>query len=277
MPPQWYPTHSNAYYVGVTGGSFTEVSCMGMPSIIHWLQPENNRYQNPFGTEIALFRTSEGGMARMAVSWDTPGPSGEMGRVRGQKGIVLRQVRRRRGDRACRSPRRPPLPPGVEAGGHGGSHGQLMNEFVAAILEDRKPLVDIAQALNMTVAGIVAHTSALKNGETAEDPAVHVGLEGVRPLPARQRASMPQPAAIVIAYTFRRSRNAGPRKPFTRLPTPRVPPLRRGNWISAAGMCSITRWSLIQQLRPRRATSTLRVGCRQVPAGACHPCRQRWP
>ena len=24
LPPQWYPTHSNAYYVGVTGGSFTE-------------------------------------------------------------------------------------------------------------------------------------------------------------------------------------------------------------------------------------------------------------
>ncbi|MDP6720441.1 MAG: Gfo/Idh/MocA family oxidoreductase, partial [Pirellulaceae bacterium] len=25
LPPQWYPTHSNAYYTGVTGGSFTEV------------------------------------------------------------------------------------------------------------------------------------------------------------------------------------------------------------------------------------------------------------
>ena len=24
LPPQWYPTHSNAYYSGVTGGSFTE-------------------------------------------------------------------------------------------------------------------------------------------------------------------------------------------------------------------------------------------------------------
>ena len=32
LPPQWYPTHSNAYYVCVTGGSFTEVSCLGMPS-----------------------------------------------------------------------------------------------------------------------------------------------------------------------------------------------------------------------------------------------------
>jgi hypothetical protein len=45
-----------------------------------------------------------------------------------------------------------------------------MNEFVTAILQDRKPLVDIAQALNMTVAGIVAHESALKGGERKKIP-----------------------------------------------------------------------------------------------------------
>ena len=44
LPPQWYPTHSNAYYVGVGGGSFTEVCCMGMPSVIKHLRPENNPY-----------------------------------------------------------------------------------------------------------------------------------------------------------------------------------------------------------------------------------------
>tara|TARA_Y100000588_G_scaffold341208_1_gene385110 strand:- start:490 stop:1485 length:996 start_codon:yes stop_codon:yes gene_type:complete len=38
LPPQWYPTHSNAYYVGVTGGSFTEVSCMGMRSTVEHLK-----------------------------------------------------------------------------------------------------------------------------------------------------------------------------------------------------------------------------------------------
>jgi hypothetical protein len=65
---------------------------------------------------------------------------------------------------------RPALPPSVEPGGHGGSHGHLTNEFVTAILEDRKPLVDIAAALDMTVPGIVAHQSALKNGETLAIP-----------------------------------------------------------------------------------------------------------
>ena len=168
LPPQWYPTHSNAYYVGVTGGSFTEVSCMGIPSRIHHLQPANNRYQNPFGTQIAMFRTSEGGTSRMAVSWDTPGAGGEMGRIRGQKGSFYGKYEGL--DKSLPDTKRPPLPPGVAGGGHGGSHGYLMNEFVTAILQDRKPLVHIAMALNLTAAGIVAHQSALKNGELMKIP-----------------------------------------------------------------------------------------------------------
>jgi predicted dehydrogenase len=168
LPPQFYPTHSNAYYVGVTGGSFTEVSCMGMPSKVAHLQPANNRYKNPFGTEIALFRTSEGGSARMAVSWDTPGFSGEMGRIRGQRGTYYEKYEGL--EKALPSLVRPPLPPGVASGGHGGSHGYLMDEFVTAILQNRTPLVNIAWALNMTVSGIVAHQSALKNGELLKIP-----------------------------------------------------------------------------------------------------------
>jgi predicted dehydrogenase len=175
LPPQWYPTHSNAYYVGVTGGNFTEVSCMGMPSLRHELQPANNRYQNPFGTEIALFRTSEGGMARMAVSWDTPGYGGEIGRVRGQRGSMVGMDYQGQ-EKTLPNLAKPPLPPGVQPGGHGGSHGYLGHEFVMSIIEDRQPLVNIAWALNMTVAGIVAHQSALKNGELMKIP--QYGVEG---------------------------------------------------------------------------------------------------
>ena len=168
LPPQWYPTHSNAYYIGATGGSFTEVTCMGMPSRIEHLQPKNNRYQNAFGSEIAMFRTSEEGMSRMAVSWDSPGSGGEMGRVRGQKGSFYGKYDGL--EKSLPDTRRPPLPPGVAPGGHGGSHGFLTDEFVSSILQNRKPLVDIAQALNMTVAGIVAHQSALKGGELIKIP-----------------------------------------------------------------------------------------------------------
>ena len=168
LPPQWYPTHSNAYYIGVNGGSFTEVSCLGMPSIINHLKAENNSYKNAFGTEIALFRTNGGGTARMGVSWDTPGDGGERGRVRGQRGSFYGAYEGLEKNLPVLS--RPPLPPGVSPGGHGGSHGYLMNEFVSSIIEDRKPLVNIAMALNLTVAGIVAHESAKRNGELMKIP-----------------------------------------------------------------------------------------------------------
>ena len=132
---------------------------MGKPSIVPHLRPENNAYRNPFGSEVALFRTSEGGMSRMAVSWDIVVAGGERGRVYGQKY-----------EKGTVNTSRPPLPAGVGAGAHGGSHGYLMSEFVDAILRNRKPWVDVAQALNMTVAGIVAHQSALRDGELLKIP-----------------------------------------------------------------------------------------------------------
>jgi predicted dehydrogenase len=168
-PPQWYPTHATAYYGCVTGGSFTEVSCLGMPSLIKEFRPGNNRYKNPFGTEIALLRTSEGGMSRIGISWDTFVPGIEAGRVYGQRGYMV-GMNYTGEERKLPDLERPALPPSVDPGGHGGSHGHLMNEFVAAILEDRRPLLDIALALNLTVPGIVAHQSALKNGETLKVP-----------------------------------------------------------------------------------------------------------
>jgi predicted dehydrogenase len=157
LPPMWYPTHSNAYYVSITGGRFTEVSCLGTPGLYN--EHKENQWKNPFGTEVGIFKTSEGGISRMAVSWDMKNAHGEKGRVYGQK---------------PHNPKingaRPALPPGVGAGGHGGSHGQLTNDFITSILLDRQPTVNIGDALNMTMAGVIAHKSALKDGEWMKIP-----------------------------------------------------------------------------------------------------------
>jgi hypothetical protein len=95
-----------------------------------------------------------------------------MGRMRGQRGSFSGKYAGLKQD--LPDTRRPPLLPTVQPGGHGGSHEYLMNEFVTAILEGRKPLVDIAQSLNMTVAGIVAHQSALRDGELMKIPQYRV-------------------------------------------------------------------------------------------------------
>ena len=106
----------------------------------------------------------------MAVSWDTPGNGGEKGRVRGEKGSMDGLAISPERNLASLNVAKPPLPPSVDPGGHGGSHGYLMDEFVTAILQDRTPLVNVAWALNMSVAGVVSHQSALNDGELLKIP-----------------------------------------------------------------------------------------------------------
>ena len=167
--PLWYPTHATAYYVGVTDKPFTSVSCTGFNAGFPAWQPGANAYDNPFTDEIALFETAEGGTSRMLMCKGIYGKVNETGRIFGEKGWMI-GTNYHGTMQKLPDLRRPPLPPGVEGGGHGGSHGHLMNEFVLSILQDRKPAVDIVQALNMTVCGIVAHQSALKDGERLPVP-----------------------------------------------------------------------------------------------------------
>ena len=49
--------------------------------------------------------------------------------------------------------------------GHHGSHSHLVNEFVRSIIDDRKPWIDEEMAANITAAGILAHESAMRDGE----------------------------------------------------------------------------------------------------------------
>ena len=168
-PPLWYPTHSTAYYVGVTGQRFTAVSCGGFKSGADAFKPGANKYDNEFTDEVALFQTSEGGTSRMSMCKSVIGYHAEAGRVFGETGCMngMKYTGRMK---KLPDISRPPLPPGVPGGGHGGSHGPLMDDFVTAILEDRQPVVNVHEALAMTVPGIVAHQSALKDGETMKLP-----------------------------------------------------------------------------------------------------------
>lgn len=169
MPPLWYPTHSTAYYIGVTDKAYTSVSCVGFESGSSDFVPDVNVYDNLKTDEVALFETSEGGMSRMLKCRSTMNKGGETGRVFGEKGW-MDGTEYKGSMNDLPDITRPPLPPGVKPGGHGGSHGQLSNEFVLSILENRRPLVDVIQALNMTVPGIIAHQSALNGGERMNVP-----------------------------------------------------------------------------------------------------------
>jgi len=151
LPPMYYPTHSTAYYVGVSGKRLTQVSCLGFRGPgDEW---EKNAWDNnPFVNESALFHTSEGTMCRINVFWWGASASGESGSWIWEK------------QPTAKVPNSVPLPKSVPAGGHGGSHGPLAHEFVTALLENREPAIDVYEALAMVAPGIVAHQSALKGG-----------------------------------------------------------------------------------------------------------------
>jgi len=173
MPPMWYPTHGTAYYVSVTHGSFTRVSCQG---VLHPIpaRRQRNATGDIFHSEVGLFRTREGGAARMMVC-PAYGKYLEAGRVRGEiGGYDTTYTGTPEGAKVVASlgtrVKKYALPPGVAPGGHGGSHGYLADDFIDAILRGRKPAVDVIDALNMTVPGYYAHLSATKDGESLAIP-----------------------------------------------------------------------------------------------------------
>ena len=109
-------------------------------------------------------------MARIAMSKSIQGLVNETGRVFGERGWMDQLQYRGALQGKLPDTSRPGLPSGMPEGGHGGSHGNLTHEFISAIIEDRRPLVDIYAALAMTIPGIVAHQSALKDGERLKIP-----------------------------------------------------------------------------------------------------------
>lgn len=184
LPPMLYPTHSLGYIVGVNGERITRVSCLGWAVDHPLYSTRRNRYKNPHSTEFAAMQTDRGHMVRCNVFWNVVG-GGEQARWFGEKatlymalGDLYPDSLHRRGGRS--EPLRIPdywksemLPPEMRhESGHGGSAVFISAEFINALLEDREPECNLDEALAMTVPGIVAHQSALRNGEQLKVPQI---------------------------------------------------------------------------------------------------------
>lgn len=199
--PMGYPTHCLGRALGVTGGRAKTVSCLGTRTYVNPGDEEmhtNNRYHNPFTNESALFQTVDGSMLRVLIFWRGSSPSNESGAWYGEKmsffgpnpiGSPTYLITRSAGQTelddagfpqqlAQHEEYSPPqwwatdmLPePMRHGGGHDGSQPFLTHEFIDALIHDRKPAVDIYEALAFTVPGIVAHESALQGGKQLRIP-----------------------------------------------------------------------------------------------------------
>ncbi len=190
--PMHYPTHSTSGPVCVMKAHAVKVTAYGF----------RNRNHDPhfadaaFSNETALFTMSNGATVRICEFREVAGSiaSSETFRLLGTRGSFCegRFMENGRTDPFTAKPlattrptveeMRDPLPPevvdafrGVKKdsdfyGGHGGSHAYLVHEFVDAVAHGRQPAVNIWEAARYMAMGIMAHQSALKDGERLSVP-----------------------------------------------------------------------------------------------------------
>jgi predicted dehydrogenase len=184
FPPMLYPTHSLGFLTGVTGERITKVSCLGWTADRDKTSPviTDNAYGNPFRSQASMMRTDRGHICRCNVFWCVVA-GGERAQWFGDKATLYMPVDGVHGPvqkiRAGKSGewavpeywKSDMLPESMRHdSGHGGSAVFISAECVNALLEDREPEIDLYQSLAMTVPGIVAQQSALKEGEQLDVP-----------------------------------------------------------------------------------------------------------
>jgi predicted dehydrogenase len=181
LPPMLYPTHCTSMLLSVTRERFTDVVAHGWGDHSEIIQ--TNLYENPFWNTVGLFKTNRGNSAKVAIFWNVASTPFERGALYGikksivwpspfqDKTLIGYNVPNPGYVQVDRSNHYDLLPEPLRVpSGHEGSHTHLTNEFISALVEGRRPLVDEYEAAAYTVPGIMAHQSALKNGEAMKIP-----------------------------------------------------------------------------------------------------------
>jgi len=194
MAPMHYPTHCTAHLISVSGERLTEVVCNGWGDDSPFLK--DNVYNNPFCNESAQFKTDRNNTFRADVWWKGAHLGSESANWigadlsfysdNGRSGAALIKKSKNLGkDDAGFVQSKPEMTlydqpdwwntnllpkPLRHSSGHQGAHTFLTHEFIDALVNERKPSIDIYEALAYTVPGIIAHESALRGGELLKIP-----------------------------------------------------------------------------------------------------------
>jgi predicted dehydrogenase len=198
--PMHYPTHSTSGPVAVMGGHAVKVSARGY----------RNRNNDPFfedyafSNEVALFQMSNGASVRIIEFREIAGSiaDNETFRIFGTKGSYAENKWMENGRELPPAPKalekteitdeemRDALPAEVVEAfkkamnkdaenlqdidfvprGHKGSHPYLVHEFVDAVASNRQPAINAWEAARYMAMGVMAHKSALKDGEILDVP-----------------------------------------------------------------------------------------------------------
>lgn len=184
--PMHYPTHSVSGPMSVMKAHAKKVSAWGWNS-----QDTEGTFDNAFADETAFFQMSNRATMRICEYRRIGLPCREMFNILGTKGCFYgaegdwgenKWFNLREKTVLSVEDMRDPLPEEVYRafqmggrisdvyGGHGGSHAYLVNEFVDAVTHNRHPAINAWKAVRYMVAGVMAHKSALRDGEILEVP-----------------------------------------------------------------------------------------------------------
>jgi predicted dehydrogenase len=187
--PMHYPTHSIGGLLSVMKAPLTEVSAIG------YVHPNDDWFRadaedpNVFSNETALFRCANGAAVRICEYRRIGHYAREAFQLFGTDGCFTdgpggcHWVTKHGATSLTVDEMRDPLPPDVYNayrragaddsaiyGGHGGSHPYLVDEFVRSIVEGRQPAINAWVAARYFAPGVVAHQSALRDGELLKIP-----------------------------------------------------------------------------------------------------------
>jgi len=179
--PMHYPTHSTGGPISVMRAHAIKVCCWG------YAHRDDDPYfvegGDAFSNETALFWMSNGATMRICEHREIGIPGRETFRLYGTDASFENDAWATNHSRqpVSEAEMRDPLPPEVAdayrvalgedfLGGHGGSHAYLAHEFVDAVLHGRSPAVNVWEAVRYMAAGVVAHQSALRDGEILAVP-----------------------------------------------------------------------------------------------------------
>ncbi len=201
--PMHYPTHSTAGPVCVMNAHAKKVTAYGYRN-----KTQDPYFKaDEFSNETALFKMSNGATVRICEFREVAGGihnEHETFRIMGTKGSFTEDIWQSN-DRSTPGTHKPieqtrltkkemrdELPSEVQncfkkamnknidkkdfqnldfnPQGHGGSHPYLVHEFVDAVVNNRQPKINIWEAARYMAMGVMAHKSALKDGETLDVP-----------------------------------------------------------------------------------------------------------
>ena len=189
--PMHYPTHSTSGPVCVMKAHAVKVS-----GFAYYSKSRTDWHGDAPANETALFKMSNDAHVRICEYREIGHGGREIFRIYGNEGSFENNMWRGKWDSKSigAEEMRDPLPKEVEEaftaerhagvdpsklsererkdflGCHGGSHAYLVNEFFSAVAEDRQPVINIREASRYMAMGVMAHKSAIRDGELLEVP-----------------------------------------------------------------------------------------------------------